>query len=99
MPTRYTGGKKKPAKKGSKGGSKGGGGTTPSGGGGEGIVDANEPIIVAGGGSASLKFNKSQFKDKGSHFKNDAANIVSVSIDGGTPIPLSPTSTVQINFR
>jgi hypothetical protein len=103
--------KKKPAtKKGSKGGYAGGSKGGSKGGGGEsgsnvGIM-GNDPIIIAGGGSVSCKFKPGQFKDKGGgHWKNDAANLVSLTIiDPTNPlrppvtIPLTPTSQVSIKL-
>ena len=81
--------KAKPPKKGGKGGGTGGGG-------GEGFVP-NDPIIVTGG-SAKLKFNKNQFKDKGPQHENDTAILKSVVIDGGTPILVNKDSVIVINF-
>lgn len=111
MPTTYKRGKKKatakkkptkrPAKKGSKGGSKSGGGTSGGEGisGGSDVFGPQDPIVISGGGSVRMKFRPSQFKDHGSgNWKNDDANLSSLSIDGGTPIPLSPTSEITIKL-
>jgi hypothetical protein len=103
MPTTYKSGKKKttvkkkpsqkPAKKGSKGGSKSGGSS-----GGEGFFGPQEPIVISGGGSVKLKMNL-KFKSHGSgSWKNDEANLSSLSIDGGPPIPLTPTSVITIRL-
>jgi len=100
MPTTYKRGKKKtttkkptkrPAKKGSKSGSK-------SGGGGEEFLGPQEPIVISGGGSVRVKIN-GKFKDHGpGSWRNADANLVSISIDGGTPTLLSPTSEITIRL-
>jgi hypothetical protein len=105
MPTTYKSGKKKattkrkptkkPAKKGSKGG--GSGGSSGGSSGGE-AFGPQDPIVISGGGSVSLKIN-GRFKDHGpGSWKNSDANLVSLSIDGGSPIPLAPTSKITIRL-
>jgi hypothetical protein len=84
---------KKPAKKGSKSGTTAGGGS----GGGE-ALGPQEPIVISGGGSVQMKMKYGQFKGKDGNWKNDLANLSSISIDGGPPIPLSPTSVITIRL-
>jgi hypothetical protein len=101
MPTTYKRGKKKtttkkptkrPAKKGSKGGSKSGAG------GGEEFFGPQEPIVISGGGSVRVKMN-GKFRDHGpGSWRNADADLVSISIDGGTPTLLSPTSEITIKL-
>jgi hypothetical protein len=88
---------KRPAKKGSKGGPKNGAGA----GGGEQFFGPQEPIVISGGGSVSVKMKvkAGHFQDRGSgNWKHDTANLSSLSVDGGTPIPLSPTSVITIKL-
>jgi hypothetical protein len=101
MPTTYKSGKKKatakkkptkkPAKKGSKSGSKSGGGTGEA-------FGPQDPIIISGGGSVHVKIN-GKFKGNGpDKWRNADATLVSISIDGGTPTLLSPTSVITIRL-
>jgi hypothetical protein len=106
MPTTYKSGKKrtttkrKPTKKPAKKGGKGGGSGGDSGSGSEGgeAFGPQDPIVISGGGSVNLKMN-GRFKDHGpGSWKNDDANLVSLSIDGRPPIPLAPTSKITIRL-
>jgi hypothetical protein len=88
--------KKKPAKKGSKG-SKGGGG------GGDSLLGGGDPIIITGGGSVKLKFSGKKFKGKDGDFGDPGADLQSVVIDDPlnpppVTIPVSPKTTIKINF-
>jgi hypothetical protein len=101
MPTTYKRGKKKatakkkPAKRPSKKGSKGGSKSGASGSGAD-SFGPQDPIVISGGGSVHMKMKSGQFKGSGGSWKNALANLSSLSIDGGTPIPLRPTSIITI---
>jgi hypothetical protein len=102
MPTAYKIGKKKttakkkkpnkkPAKKGSKSGSKSGGGGDSLG--------PQDPIVISGGGSVKMKIKLGQFQNHGGgNWKNALANLSSLSIDGGPPLPLSTNSVITIKL-
>jgi hypothetical protein len=68
------------------------------------------PIIVQGGGSVNVivppNFSEqatSAYQQtaggNGKDFKNDNVNLISLQIDGGTPIPLDKNATITINYK
>jgi len=103
MPTRYKGTKKRAAKKraskkGSKGGSKAGGGAAGGGGGGtDGLTPTQDPIIIAGGGSVELQFNRGQFIAFGARLRNGVATLSHIIVDGKRTT-LGPKSVIEIHF-
>lgn len=104
MPTRYKGtkkgaAKKRASKKGGKGGSKAGGGGAAGGGGGgpDGLTPTQDPIIIAGGGSVELQFNRGQFVSAGARLRNGTATLSHLVVDG-TRITLGPKSSIEIHF-
>lgn len=64
---------------------------------------ADTPIIVTGGGSIDVdlptNFKGQGIGSKGNKFKHGIGTLQSLQIDGGTPIPLKPTSTITINCK
>lgn len=72
----------------------GGGGPAP-------LIDP--PIVVQGGGSIDVdvpeKFKEKVSGKKGGKFKGETQNLVSIVIDGGTPIPLKADSKIEIHYE
>ena len=61
------------------------------------------PIIVQGGNSVEVDV-PGKFKENGpggnggKKFKNSEHHLISLTIDGGTPIALQPTSKIEIKY-
>lgn len=83
-------GSKKRRHKGGHGGGGGGGGVPID-------IDAQDPIIVTGGGSVSLEFDPGEFLGSSGKHHNINAHLKSVEIDG-TSISVTRNSKITIWF-
>ncbi|HYG08971.1 MAG TPA: hypothetical protein VD835_03250 [Pyrinomonadaceae bacterium] len=63
--------------------------------------EGDPPIIVQGGSSVNIvvppNFNQQTGDSK--DFKNDNVNLISLQIDGGTPIPLNKNAKITITYK
>jgi hypothetical protein len=75
----------------------------PSSAGDGGLSLIDPPIVVQGGGSIDVdipeKFKEKGSGKKGGKYKGDTQNLVSVVIDGGTPIAVNANSKIEINYK
>jgi hypothetical protein len=75
--------------------------SSAGGGGGASLIDP--PIVIQGGGSIDVdvpeKFKEKVSGKRGGKFKGETQNLVSIVIDGGSPIPLRPDSKIEINYE
>ena len=66
-------------------------------------TEGDPPIIVQGGGSVNIivpsTFNEQAATEKEKDFKNDNVSLLSLQIDGNTPIPLNKNSKITINYK
>src|SRR2546421_5323328 len=60
-------------------------------------IDSQDPVIVTGGGSATLEFNSNQFPGGSGRHHNGNAHLKAVIIDG-IPIPVNSRSQIIIRF-
>lgn len=75
-------------------------------------AEGDPPIIIQGGGSVNIvvptsfteetsggSYQQAARETGGKDFKNGNVHLVSLQIDDGTPISLTPNSKITINYR
>jgi hypothetical protein len=74
------------------------------------LAEGDPPIIIQGGGSVNIivppnftDLSGSGYQEasggKGKDFKNDKVNLISLQIDGNTPITLNKNSKITITYK
>jgi hypothetical protein len=74
------------------------------------LAEGDPPIIVQGGGSVNIivppSFSEQTVSSylqagggNGKDFKNGNVHLISLQIDGGTPIPLNKNAKITINYK
>lgn len=64
------------------------------------MPDPNAEVVISGG-SLEIDFPRDQFTENGNKFNHkghDKTTLVSLSINGGTPIPLNKKDVITIHY-